>query len=404
MRAQEFIKDDTINRNPASKQWQVRADNDMALKYETPKTILKNTSVVVQPDKKIFAYIQGTPVKAFDPAGFESFSIRFKRDPDHPFYRADTEEPIDHCDYVEFNSDGSVIGYFANQELDETILDEGATSVLYHYTGTPSALRILQSGEFELSSVTGNKSEEQYAPKGYPYFFSTTRSKVGDYHRYVGTGGVMFVLDGNWFSQRYPVKPIDYWERAWQHSPDRTRESEDRVFAKDPTIPINGVRAVHVLLKEQSETRSPETRKILILAKKAGIPTYLYTDEKAWRLQDNRNALNVKQAAPVLKGQEPSRITRQYRDSLEDWLELIYKKNKGELSERADKLRYTLVYYGSRYPTEDQNLSVDMSNARKPGSSGHETAIKLIDYMRKNGIKSTVDLKNALVEKWDKLS
>ena len=404
MRATEFIKDDTINRNPASKKWQVRADSDLELEYETPETILKDASVIVTPGKKIFAYIQGSPVTTFDPTDFESFPIRYRRDPTHPFYRADTEEPIEHCDYVAFNSDGSVIGYMANEIMSEDTLTEGATSVLYHYTGTPNALRILQSGVFELSSTVGNKSEEQYAPKGYPYFFSTTRSKVGDYHRYVGTGGVMFVLDGDWFSQRYPVKPIDYWERMWQHSPDRTRESEDRVFAKEATIPINGVRAVHVLLKEQNETRSPQTRQILILAKKAGIPTYLYTDEKAWRLQDTRKALDIKQAAPVLKGQEPSRITRPSRDSLEDWLELIYKKNKGELSERAEKLRYTLVYYGSRYPTEDQNLSVDMSNARKPGTIGHETAIKLIDYMRKNGIKSTVDLKNALVAKWDKLS
>ena len=89
----------------------------------------------------------------------------------------------------------------------------------------------------------------------------------------------MFVLDGQWFSQRYPVKPIDYWERSWQFSPDRTREAEDRVFSKESAIPLGGVTAVHVLLKEQDESRSPLTRTILIEAKKLGIPTYLYTDE-----------------------------------------------------------------------------------------------------------------------------
>ena len=66
----------------------------------------------------------------------------------------------------------------ATEFVTEEIVAEGATSVLYHYTGTPNALRILQSGVFELSSVTGNRSEEQYAPKGYPYFFSTTRSRI----------------------------------------------------------------------------------------------------------------------------------------------------------------------------------------------------------------------------------
>jgi hypothetical protein len=54
----------------------------------------------------------------------------------------------------------------------ESSIAERATTVLFHYTSVLSALRILQSGEFSLSSVTGNKSEEQYAPRGYPYFLT----------------------------------------------------------------------------------------------------------------------------------------------------------------------------------------------------------------------------------------
>jgi hypothetical protein len=49
-------------------------------------------------------------------------------------------------------------------------LIERATDVLFHYTGIRAGLKILQSGNFELASVTGTKSEEQYAPPGYPYF------------------------------------------------------------------------------------------------------------------------------------------------------------------------------------------------------------------------------------------
>jgi hypothetical protein len=119
MRATEFIKDDTINRNPASKQWQVRADDDMALKYETPSQVLKDTTVVVQPNKKIFAYIQGTPVTSFDPTGLESFPIQFRRDADYPFYRTDTDEPITDCDYVAFHRDGSVVGYQDDELVNE---------------------------------------------------------------------------------------------------------------------------------------------------------------------------------------------------------------------------------------------------------------------------------------------
>jgi hypothetical protein len=283
--------------------------------------------------------------------------------------------------------------------LDEEDLNEGASSVLYHYTGTLNALEVLQSGEFKLSSVTGTQSEKQYAPEGYPYFFSTTRTRIGDYHRYVGTSGVMFVLDGNWFGQRYPVKPIDYWERAWQHAPDRTREAEDRVFSKEPGIPIDGVKQIHVLIKEHHDWRSPATRKLLILSKKRGVPVFLYDDEAAWRLLDKRKSISVKQAAELIGGQEQTRTQRFPFTYLTPWLELIYKNKISDLSSEASKLRYSIIYQSN--PTEDNRLGVDMSNARKPSSGeDYDTAVKINDYMRKNGYKTTVDLKNAIQNKW----
>ena len=76
--------------------------------------------------------------------------------------------------------------------LDEFQLTERATSVVYHYTSTLAALKILTSGNFEFASTTGNKSEEQYAPKGRPFFLSLTRTPQGDSHRFVGSGGVLF--------------------------------------------------------------------------------------------------------------------------------------------------------------------------------------------------------------------
>jgi len=294
----------------------------------------------------------------------------------------------------------------ASEFITEQIIDEAATAIVYHYCGVSAAAKILTTGVFQLSSITGSKSEEQYAPPGYPYFLSTTRSKVGDYHRYTGSSAVMFVIDGNWLNQRYKSKPVDYWDRSWQHSGGtRTSESEDRIFSKEPEIPINGVLAVHVLLKEQSEYRSPEVRTTLITAKKRGIPAYLYTDESAWRLQDTRKAVTPSAAASLLKGPQqkgytPSRPPAMY---LEPWLELIYKNNKADLTPRAEKLRYDLVYYGSRYRDEDSGLSTDMSNARKPNSTDYPTAVKINDYMRKNKFPSTVALKNALVDKWDKI-
>lgn len=292
---------------------------------------------------------------------------------------------------------------------EEEQLTEAASAIVYHYTNTAAAARILTSGEFLLASSTGTQAEKDYEVPGYPYFLSTTRSKVGDYHnRYVGSSAVMFVLNGSWLNQNYKTKPIDYWNRAWMYdtSGQRTREAEDRVYSKTPNIPANAesILEVHVLLKEQQENRSPEVRTVLLSAKKQGIPAYLYTDETAWKLQDKRKAVSPGQAADLLKGQQPSRTSyRPSRNYLEDWLELIYKKNKGELSPSALKKVHSLVVYGQGYRNEDDGLGTDLSNARKPSSADYPSAAKINTFMRQNNIKTPVDLKNYLVDKWKDL-
>jgi hypothetical protein len=285
----------------------------------------------------------------------------------------------------------------------KNFLTERATAILYHYTSTQNALRILQAGVFKLSSAFATKSEEEMHPKGMPYFLSTTRSKMGDYHRYVGTAGVMFVLDGDWLNSRYKVSPVDYWERMWLRSPDRTREAEDRIFSDKPSMSLDCVTEIHAIIKEQDEWRSPATRQLLLLGKKRGIKTYLYSDEKAWRLQDKRRAISPRDAAALLKGIEPSRTTRPSYNYLESWLELMYKNDASHLSDRAEKLRYNLVYYFHEYRKEDQNLGVDLSNARKPDAADHGTAIKIVAYLQKNNM-TTFDLALALHKKWVEIS
>jgi hypothetical protein len=130
----------------------------------------------------------------------------------------------------------------------------------------------------------------------------------------------------------------------------------------------------------------------------------LYTDEAAWKLQDKRKAVSPGQAAALLKGPQPVRKSyRPSRNYLEDWLELIYKKNKAELTPSAQSKAKSLVYYGQGYRNEDDGLGVDLSNARKPSSADYQSAAKINNFMRQNNIKSTVDLKNYLADKWEEL-
>lgn len=292
-------------------------------------------------------------------------------------------------------------------DIDESLV-EGASAVLYHKTGIYAALEIIKSGEFKLASTTGNKNEQDLAPKGYPFYLSTTRSKVGDYHRWVGSSAVMFVLDGNKIAHNYKVKPVDYWQRSWQHSPDRTRESEDRVFGKTNTMPIDSLKEIHVLLDEQDDRHSEIVRQLLIAAKSKDIKTYLYDDAEAWRLQDKRRVVKAKHYKYLLSGhrEDPPYMRRPVRglgrgqdaygrSSLLSWIELIKKHPGQELTKQADKIRYNLRYYGDM----SKGLETDLFNANKPDSTEYELAVKLAHYLNKKNL-SVFEFTEMLKKKW----
>jgi hypothetical protein len=285
-------------------------------------------------------------------------------------------------------------------------ITEGATDVLYHKTSVSAALDILKSGEFKLSSSIGSDTETGMVIKGMPYYLSTSRSKVGDYHRDTGDSAAMFVLDGQKIASKYKVKPVDYWERMWLATSDRTRESEDRIYSKSNVMSTESVTELHVLLKKQRDNISEIVRQLLIASKTSGIKTYLYNDESAWRLQDKRKALQAKDYSKLLKGHraEPAYFRRsvrgqgesQYgRSAILNWIELVMKKPGQPLSKGAEKIRYNLRYYGD----STTQLKNDFFNAKRPGENEYPLVVKLGDYMTKNNLdfKSLAD---KLKSKW----
>ena len=274
-------------------------------------------------------------------------------------------------------------------------LTELATDVLYHYTGTTAAAEILQSGEFKLSNTVGSDWEYKLQPKGYPYFLSTTRSRSGGYHKYVGNSAVMFVLDGRWLNQNYKVKPIDYWN---DQSTTRHRESEDRVFSRDGTIAITPVMSVHVLIKEQHEFQSPAVRRVLLAAKKRGIPTYLYANEEAWRLQNTAKSITIGAAKNVLKGPQPSRKQYSRKSYLAPYVELLFGQNRATLSKEASKILFDLRYYN--IDGDDFGLRRELSNSRKPGDTDYENGRKIVRFMQQNNIKDTMGVIQYIKNKW----
>ena len=225
---------------------------------------------------------------------------------------------------------------------------------------------------------------------------------MGNYHRSRASSyGVIFVLDGNWFNNHYVSKPIDYWEnRNPQSGHHRDSEAEDRVFSKEPTIPIGGVVAVHVLADpdQYHSHGNAMVRELLIAAKTKGIKTFLYRDFNAWANLDTRKVIGPAH----LKGQrDPQWFRPKRKDSyMSHWIELMMKTDKSQLSKRADEMRYSLGY---TYDRQDAigALATDLSNARKPDSGqDRDAATKIIAYMRQHRLNTVADFINAIAAKW----
>lgn len=285
------------------------------------------------------------------------------------------------------------------------ILTESLSRIVYHYTNLAAASKIMQTGNFELSSTLGAQSEENLGPKGYPYFLSTTRTLTGGFHEYVSAGSAMFVLDGNWFNDRYKSKPVDYWgNRDPLQSHHKDHEAEDRVFSKQPTIPIGGVTAIHVLIKSDNDHDNIGgwARTVFINAKRRGIKAYLYDDEAAWRKLDTRRAVplskNPALRGPQARGPRPSMYKP--KGYLHPWVQLITATDKTQLAKDAESLRYSLGY---TYDAQNaaQGLATDMSNARKPSAGiDRENAVKIIGFMRTNKLNNLSELIEHLKKKW----
>ena len=292
-------------------------------------------------------------------------------------------------------------------------ITEAATRVLFHYTSANSAATILEQGHFNLRNAIGNNAEESYMPPGRPYFLSATRSRTGDYHRNPTKNAVLFTLDGDYINSKYLVKPIDYYERSWLFNPtERSRESEDRIYSKNSSIPVVPmVTNIDVYLgldrdkddDRRERFRSDELRRIIESAKNLNIPISYYKTKKGWLIKsptdrvDQRTVINNLLSSP----EEPRYEGGMYAQHIIGWLELIEKNSTAELSKEADKIRYNYIQYG--HSGDDVQLRNDLHNA-KPGTKEYAYAVKLIDFMVKNRIRSTKQLLEYLKNKWTNIT
>jgi len=278
-------------------------------------------------------------------------------------------------------------------------LSERISSRVFHYTRVTTALKIVESGQFELSHILGSTWEAQFAPKGHPYFLSTTRTRHGGYHGYLGQDAVLFELDGDFYNQRYPGKAVDYWNnRDPMRDHHKAHEAEDRIFSREPAIPAS-IRTIDLYTSvEADEMARARSRRLLISAKKAGIPINFFNDETAWRQRDLSKPGNI----ALLTGNDDARgyVSRRRGGYLKPWMELIQAKKKSQLSKDADSKRYNLQYTYDKQGMA-KSLAVDLSNARKPGpDADRNNAVRVIQFMLQNRLDTVNDLVNFLSDKW----
>lgn len=290
------------------------------------------------------------------------------------------------------------------------IITESLSKQVFHFT--TAATQILTSGEFQLTSSFGNM-EEKYAPKGYPYFLSTTRTRHGGYHAKVKDYGALFVLDGNWFNNRYPSKPIDYFgDRNPAKRSRKPHEAEDRVFSKDPTIPIDGVTAVHFYLDtsfldfdQDASAKCATIRQGLIAAKKRGIPAYFYTDLNAWKNFDTKHQADISILIGKSSAEQRSSITRTRTENDElllPWIELMHAQSKSQLSKKADEKRDRLQHSYEKQ-TMPLGLRTALTSAKTPGHADRNNVIKINNYMKQHKLYTVNDFINHIAEKWKNL-
>ena len=280
------------------------------------------------------------------------------------------------------------------------LLTERVHDVVYHYTSMQNAAKILKTWQFKLSSTVGSSYENTLQPQGYPFFFSTTRSRAGGYHEGKTNDGVVFKLNGDWFNHHYRSAAVDYWGRSIRTG---ASEQEDRVFSKKSSIPADAITEIHVLVGEVIQ--NPDLarlygqllRQIRLIAKRQGIPLWGYANPKNWLTQNKARALSSAQLNFMSVGTPETR--KDYRSSnyLADWLELWHKKNTADLSPSAAKLLYNVKYQWR--PQDVLGLDIDLSNNRKPDSQNYDTANKIIEILQRNGY-DLPDLVKALQSKW----
>lgn len=321
--------------------------------------------------------------------------------------------------------------------IENKILIEGLSDILYNKTNIDNAYQILKSDKFKLSVTSGTPSDQHGSKL---YFFSMARNLSSSYFN-VHEFSVIFKLDGRKLKQNYKGRPVGYWDMK----KTGRNEEEDRIVTDEPYIKnaTKYIDELHILLptkfnidsmsdrfskdvkfskqmgrapteqekidlyggvvlKKLDDKQSSLLRKLILECKKNNIDFYSYTHKSDMKLARKDKA--VKLSDINLSGKYAQNNYNQFKRKgyIDDVLELYFtpKQNKNKLSDSA--LDYIDTLYRMQFGEHVKkdiidSLKTDIHNKRNTGYKSVERISKLI--RKYNGIENLLLYIN---DKWNK--
>ena len=163
-----------------------------------------------------------------------------------------------------------------------------------------------------------------------------------------------------------------------------------------PKNPGDFIKSIHILNEPESDDRwkgfaDSDTRRIAIWAKTHNIPVKLYTDRKAFVLQNPNKTVSIAQTATAQRP-KPMFPDRMNRDYLKVWRELWFKQKYSDLSSEA-KSKVGRIYSSDAY----QGLEADIHNGK---SGGNRSVEKMMNVFRWSKSKNAKDFVEKMDAKW----
>jgi 2'-5' RNA ligase/uncharacterized protein (DUF427 family) len=281
-------------------------------------------------------------------------------------------------------------------------LTAGISPVVYHATSLQAAASILQSDEFKLSVAQGSDAKNLGVPMpaGKFYYLSTARSRTGGYAKDPYRQAATIEIDGTALANRYSGDAVDYWGPEFRGVDPNKFEKEDRVWAKEATIP-DASRYIKAVLafydpKVVEDMDKRAVRALAIAAKTKGVPFRLYTDKASYVADNEAKAVPVTdldlKTPPAESHKSYGPLTE---GRLEGLVELFKAPVGSKLTPKADDVRNAIVYSDYNVETFIARAEVDLQNSRKNGR-----AASLIQSMREAKVPDLRQFVYKVAEKW----